>query len=33
VNLSVKGVPGQEIINYKDFSVLAKNWLNVVLWP
>ena len=32
-NLVVKGVAGQEIINYKDFNVIAGNWLKEILWP
>lgn len=33
VNLKVKGVAGQEIIDYRDFSVLSKIWMQEILWP
>jgi hypothetical protein len=33
LNLKAINAAGQESINYKDFSVIASNWLKVTLWP
>ena len=33
VNLKAKGVAGEETIDYRDFSVIADDWLNIHLWP
>ena len=32
-NLFKKNIPGQEVIDYKDFSIIADTWLETLLWP
>jgi hypothetical protein len=33
VNLSLNDFPDQEIINLKDFAIIANHWLTTSLWP
>jgi hypothetical protein len=31
--LKIKGISGQETIDYRDFSIIGKNWMKQLLWP